>query len=136
MPIAIICGGRDLPPFTPAQLAWLNHCAREQSVTEILEGGAQKWDRERRCWLGADYHARVWAQAQGIYVVTFWANWTKLGKRAGPERNIRMRDELVRRRENAGAKVMVLAFPGGSGTAHMIAAAVARDIPVFTFEGV
>lgn len=66
----------------------------------IIEGGAA----------GADSWARVWARKNMMPCLTVRADWSR-GKRAGPERNAKMLtyDPNV-----------VLAFPGGRGTANMI----------------
>ena len=55
--------------------------------------------------------ARMWAQAEGIEVRTFEADWDRFGKSAGYRRNRQMLDE--------GAPHILVAFPGGKGTADM-----------------
>ena len=50
------------------------------------------------------------------------ADWKKYGKSAGPLRNQRMIDE--------GKPDLVVAFPGGVGTADMISRAKAYNISV------
>jgi hypothetical protein len=63
----------------------------------------------------------------GIPKKAFPADWDKHGKAAGAIRNIEMAQylEWCRRR---GHSVQVIAFPGGTGTNHMVAQAEARDI--------
>lgn len=39
---------------------------------------------------GADFFALRWAREQGVTAVAFVAEWARLGRRAGPERNKRM----------------------------------------------
>lgn len=88
----------------------------ETPVTCLIEGGA----------LGADRLARRWAYTVGgITVETFPADWGAHGKAAGPIRNQRMIDE--------GKPDVVLAFPGGRGTADMIRRAEAAGIRVIRF---
>jgi hypothetical protein len=70
---------------------------------------------------GADGLARVWAFERGIPCSGFKADWTR-GKVAGPERNRRMLDEFK--------PDLVIAFPGGRGTANCIKEARKRNIPV------
>ena len=79
----------------------------------IVQGGAS----------GADAMARRWADEHGYDSVTYEADWRNEGRAAGPRRNTRMLDgECVS---------MVVAFPGGSGTADMVRQAKARDIHVW-----
>ncbi len=70
--------------------------------TEIIEGGAK----------GADHWARDYARRCGIKNTTFTADWLNQGPKAGPMRNQRMLDE--------GNPDLVIAFPGGDGTADMV----------------
>jgi len=58
-------------------------------------------------------------------VTTFDADW-KLGKKAGPLRNQRMIDE--------GRPDLVVAFPGGKGTADMVRRAEAAGVKVLKIE--
>jgi hypothetical protein len=68
----------------------------------VIEGGA----------LGADRLAREWAEGMAIRVETFDADWMAHGPAAGPMRNRRMLEE--------GRPDMLVAFPGGAGTADMV----------------
>jgi hypothetical protein len=75
---------------------------------------------------GADFLARSWAKMrlpQGR-VEEFEADWKKLGKKAGPVRNSRMIEE--------GRPDIVVAFPGGSGTADAVSKANAKNIKVWS----
>ncbi len=68
----------------------------------IVQGGA----------MGVDDLARQWARANGCEVQTYAAEWSKYGPQAGPIRN---REMLVK-----SAPRIVVAFPGGRGTANCI----------------
>lgn len=70
--------------------------------TLIIEGGAR----------GADRLARNYAKVMDIPCETYDAEWDKYGRGAGPIRNKRMLIE--------GKPDLVVAFPGGGGTANMI----------------
>ena len=96
----LVCGGRD---FTDQERVFQELDARnhENPVTLIIEGGAD----------GADRCARYWALSRGIACMTLHAAWAKNGKAAGPIRN----GQMIR----FGQPDMVLAFPGGPGTANM-----------------
>lgn len=85
------------------------HMARRISV--LIHGGAP----------GADRHAKRWAVMNDIQTMGFPADWS-LGPRAGPLRNQRMIDE--------GEPDLVVAFPGGRGTADMVRRAKAAGIEV------
>jgi 2-succinyl-5-enolpyruvyl-6-hydroxy-3-cyclohexene-1-carboxylate synthase len=63
---------------------------------------------------GADQFAGDWARSVGIPVIAdpvTLAEWREYGKAAGRIRNQRMLDKH--------APTLVVAFPGGPGTAHM-----------------
>ena len=70
---------------------------------------------------GADTMAGEWAIRQGVEVVACPANWKQYGRRAGPIRNREML-EL--------SPDLLVAFPGGRGTADMISAAEQKGIPI------
>ena len=99
----LVCGGRS---FDDAHLLanYLEHIDQHSidGITMIIEGGAT----------GADELARVWARQNFIPIQTYKANWEANGKAAGPIRNQRMLD--------VGKPDVVLAMPGGSGTADMV----------------
>jgi hypothetical protein len=59
---------------------------------------------------GADYLAGLWAESRGQKVLVYPADWDRYGLSAGPRRNSKMIEE------NVDAALLV-AFPGGSGTA-------------------
>ncbi len=71
---------------------------------------------------GVDALADDWAWKRGIQQVKCPANWTYNGKAAGPIRN---RSMLVLQPD------LVVAFPGGTGTADMKKAAAERGIRVW-----
>ena len=64
------------------------------------------------CPTGADHWAALWCRREGIEERRFPAQWDLHGRSAGPTRNQRMLDE--------GRPDLVLAFPGGRGTADMV----------------
>lgn len=71
---------------------------------------------------GADRLAEQWAFMKGIPYKGYPANWRTLGWAAGPIRN----GEMLK----AEKPDMVLAFPGGSGTADCVKQAKKLGIPV------
>lgn len=67
--------------------------------------------------------AHVWAFFEGCPVIRMDANWDFYGKKAGPIRNTWMLKYAT--------PDLVIAFPGGGGTADMVAQAEAAGIDVF-----
>lgn len=107
----LVCGGRN---FTDVELLerTLSKIKESYVIECLIEGGA---------W-GADYLASQWAFKHGVWNERFPAEWGKYGKSAGPIRNKQMLDE--------GKPNLVLAFPGGKGTANMIMQAEAAGVEV------
>ncbi|MGN6773056.1 MAG: DUF2493 domain-containing protein [Rhizobiaceae bacterium] len=108
---AIVCGGRDYADKVTVW-GWLQAIHLKRGIRTIIEGGAT----------GADALAASWAIVEGVPVEQFPAEWKRHGRRAGPIRNQRMIDE--------GKPDIVIAFPGGRGTADMVWRAKAAGIPV------
>lgn len=112
---ALVCGGRDYDDIVTLARE-MDRIHADTPIICLIEGGA----------LGADRLARRWAyMVGGIAVETYPADWDAHGKAAGPIRNQQMIDE--------GKPDVVLAFPGGRGTADMIRRAEAAGIRVIRF---
>jgi hypothetical protein len=113
-PRVLVCGGRD---FTDQPRVWsvLDHYHAESGGFGCIVHGAAR---------GADTLAGAWASARGVFELPFPADWDLHGYSAGPIRNARMLHE--------GRPDVVIAFPGGKGTANMIEQARAPNyrIPV------
>lgn len=73
---------------------------------------------------GADTLGEEYAKANGIDIEVYPAQWNKYGKRAGYLRNTQMLEE--------GKPDLVVAFPGGVGTAMMCK--IARNAGVKVME--
>jgi len=71
---------------------------------------------------GADMLAWQWAHDFGIPTCEFPADWDRHRRSAGTIRNEQMLRE--------GKPDLVIAFPGGRGTAHMVRIAKAAGVPV------
>lgn len=84
----------------------------EGGIEVLINGGAP----------GADTLGKGWALANGIPVATYEPDWKKFGKSAGPRRNQRM---LEMEKPD-----LVVAFPGGRGTADMVGRAMAAGVQV------
>lgn len=114
----LVTGGRD---YADASTLWgaLDVLRRESphDALIIIQGGAH----------GADQMAREWCLSRLVPYDNFRADWIAHGSSAGPLRNQRMLDE--------GKPDLVVAFPGGRGTADMVRRAEAAGVPVKQFNG-
>lgn len=104
----LVCGGRDYHDAGHI-FETLDNLHSERGIVCVIEGGA----------LGADEWAAMWAEMTETPRQRFKANWS-LGRKAGPIRNQRMIDE--------GKPDLVVAFPGGRGTADMVKRAKAAGL--------
>lgn len=89
----------------------LDDLAQHRAIAVIIHGNAP----------GADSLAAEWARLAHVPVEAYPADWRR-GKGAGPERNARMLAE--------GKPDLVVAFPGGRGTADMVRRARAAGVRV------
>jgi hypothetical protein len=114
----LVCGGRY---FQDVPLLWrhLDQLHAKSPITCVIEGGSDAVAGE---YYGADYWARMWAQARGVNSVTCWADWDQFGRWAGPKRNKEMLERY--------GPDLVLAFEGGKGTADMVKQAQAAGVAV------
>ena len=108
----LVCGGRDYSDRMAAFVA-LDAVHSKRPITAVIHGAAK----------GADLLAGQWAKQNGIHAMPFPADWNKDGRAAGPIRNARMLAE--------GKPDGVVAFPGGRGTADMIAQASKAGLKVW-----
>lgn len=109
----LVCGGRDVTDTHGVYKA-LDRLYREFGFDVVIEGDAR----------GVDRIAGYWAVKKRLTVLRFAADWEQHGSAAGPIRNKRMLDE--------GRPDLVIAFPGGRGTANMVKQA--RDAGVEVLE--
>lgn len=114
----LVCGGRY---FQDVPLLWrhLDQLHAKSPITCVIEGGS---DAVAGDYYGADYWARMWAQARGVNSVTCWADWDQFGRWTGPKRNKEMLERY--------GPDLVLAFEGGKGTADMVKQAQAAGVAV------
>jgi len=107
----LVCGGRDFWDRMGA-FAALDEIHSHTPITAIISG----------CARGADTIGIEWAEQMHIRIDRFPADWKTHGKAAGPLRNQQMLDE--------GCPDLVVAFPGGSGTADMVKRALTQHFEV------
>ncbi|MEQ9327289.1 MAG: DUF2493 domain-containing protein [Rhodospirillales bacterium] len=97
----LVCGGRAFEDEA-GLFRTLDGFHDNHPVDLVIEGGA----------CGADVMAGRWAEARGITHRCFEADWKRYRSAAGPIRNRQMLEE--------GRPDLVMAFPGGKGTANMV----------------
>jgi hypothetical protein len=106
----LVCGGRKYLN-REFMFHWLDSFYDTNEISHVITGGAA----------GADALANVWAEQRGIQQVIMPANWRAHGRSAGPMRNRAMADMKPD---------IVIAFPGGNGTASMCTIARENKIQV------
>jgi YspA, cpYpsA-related SLOG family len=107
----IVCGGRDFKDWQ-FLAATLDALDAETPFDRLATGAAP----------GADTLADSWARSRGVRVERYYALWRTHGRAAGPIRNQKMLDD-----EHPD---LVIAFPGGVGTADMVTRSKAAGVPV------
>jgi hypothetical protein len=107
----LVCGGRN---YRDQEHVWtfLSELDAKQPIGLLIHGAAT----------GADRLAQAWARDRLIPDREFESNWPKDGAAAGPMRNQRMIDE--------GKPDLVVAFPGGPGTADLMQRAKMHGVKV------
>jgi hypothetical protein len=109
--VVLVCGGRDYKDY--AEVSRILHDLHiERPITMLIHGAAA----------GADSLADIWARANNIPIKSRRANWVRDGNSAGPIRN-----GLMLRLDKPH---LVVAFPGGKGTAHMVGIAKKAGVRV------
>jgi predicted Rossmann-fold nucleotide-binding protein len=103
----LVCGGRDY-----ANASKVNTTLSSYTIDVLICG----------CARGADTLAYNYAVRNRILLQLFPAKWDTYGKAAGFIRNQQMLDE--------GKPDLILAFPGGRGTADMCARGIAAKVEV------
>ena len=124
----LVCGGRDYSD--KARLfAILDHYHREAGSFECLIHGAAS---------GADSLAGEWAVARAVPVLPFPAVWDDLTthpvvtrhRRDGTPYNVLAGSIRNTRMLREGSPTVVIAFPGGKGTADMVRKSHMANVPV------
>lgn len=126
----LVCGGRGFgliaPGLTDAErenrevsARAERHCLKAKLMEmkgkgmSLLIHGAAK---------GADTLAGAWADFNNVPTEVYPADWHRYGRSAGAIRN----EEMLER----GQPHLVVAFPGGRGTAHMVQISREAGVPV------
>lgn len=120
--IVLVCGGRDYADAETVNRTLDQIDIERGPIRGLIHGAAR----------GADTLAAEWQRARikaagnrhHLWIAGHPANWGRDGKAAGPIRNQHMLDTY------GAAIAMVVAFPGGRGTADMVQRAERAGIPV------
>ena len=113
----LVCGGRDFATTSMAERDFVSN-----TLTRLDAERGPFFTVIHGCAPGADSEARYWAEMAGAREAPFRADWRTYGRAAGPLRNQRMLDD--------GRPGLVIAFPGGRGTADMVRRARAAGVEV------
>lgn len=110
----LICGGRNFDDFN--YMGKVLDACKPYVIHSfiVIHGGAS----------GADTMAGMWAEANGVPQLVMRAYWGYFKKKAGHIRNHWMLDYAK--------PDLVIAFPGGDGTANMIK--IAREAGIDVYE--
>lgn len=106
----LCCGGRMFDDRA-GLFKFMDSLRGRLDIECIIHGAQRRWDPDKKRFIGADYLFGCWADAQGLPVLAFPAQWEVYGKSAGTMRNARMLRE--------GRPTMGVAMPGGPGTEDM-----------------
>lgn len=108
---ALVCGGRDYADAVRVKEV-LDEVHAVLNIVAVIHGAAR----------GADSLAGAWARGAGVAEVACPADWETFGRSAGVRRNQAMLDDEK--------PDLVIAFPGGRGTADMMRRATAHGVEV------
>lgn len=111
----LVCGGRDFTDAARMRVI-LGRLHRANRFTLLIHGGAR----------GADRLSEDWAGTVQLPVEVYYARWDRLGPAAGHERNARMLRQ--------GRPDLVVAFPGGRGTADMVSRSRNAGVLTLAFD--
>ncbi len=107
-----VCGGRDY-----SDVGAVNRALRKHTLPDDVIVHGDAW--------GADKLAEGWAEYHGHSVIRVPALWKRHGRGAGPRRNAVI---------SALPLAKLIAFPGGVGTADMVARARKAGLEVVEVE--
>lgn len=110
----LVTGGRTFSNRS-LLLTTLDSLHIDHVFTTMIHGGAS----------GADRLAGEWAASRGIPVESHPADWQRYGLAAGPIRN----QQMIAEKPD-----MVVAFPGGRGTADMVRRARQAGVDLVVVE--
>ena len=122
----LVCGGRNYND-RPTLYATLNELYHKKPITCIIEGDAKGADKLAGRWafdmnIKCEVYTPDWNNINVPDAVVKYNNYGPYNAKAGHNRNLRMLVE--------GKPDLVVAFPGGRGTANMIKQAKQHGIEV------
>lgn len=131
--IVLVTGGRG---FSDHNRLWaaLDRIDDATPIDRLVVGDAQGADAIAYAWL-TRWRERATGTGRTLARNKFVANWREHGNAAGPFRNSRMVAH-VKTLVDAGEAAVVLACPGGAGTADCVRKARAAGLVVKTLDDV
>ena len=90
----------------------LDHLHAKTPITLLVHGACK----------GTDLLCEAWAMKRGIPTVAYEPDWDRWGRSAGPRRN----SEMLQSEKPD----LVIAFPGGRGTADLVKRATSMQLPI------
>lgn len=114
--IVLVCGGRSFHNYAAVE-KWLDMLNAIHKFSLVIHGNAP----------GADFQADVWAHKRHIDVRRFPADWERYRRPSGKNPAGAFSNGQMLRE---GKPQLVIAFPGGSGTADMKRQAGTHNVPV------
>ena len=117
----LVCGGRDFKDYNLVtevldKITMPNNELLPDPNLVLIHG----------CYDGADMLGDRWAVNNYVQIEEYPADWDQFGRAAGPIRNRQMLKE--------GKPDLVVAFPGGDGTADMVKISKKAEIEVREIE--
>lgn len=124
----LVCGGRDYGWKVENNIKIQDDAAKRKlyraldTLLHAIEGEGRNLTLIHGAAAGADSLSDGWAREREVEIEAYPADWETHGRAAGFIRNSQMLKE--------GKPNLVLAFPGGRGTAMMVSLAEKNDVVV------
>jgi hypothetical protein len=107
----LVCGGSKNQDWGTV-FETLDKIHEEHPIAHVVNGGA----------VGVDSYSTAWARSRSVPFTEYPAEWTRYGNPAGAIRNQKMLE--------ISKPDLVIAFPGGNGTAHLFSIAQRAKVKV------
>lgn len=125
--IVVVTGGRNYSNRDLVR-STLDDLLEEHMDIIVVHGGCNCKEHEPN--IGADFFADEWAKEKEIECVPFFADWWRFGQNGGPIRN----KQMIETAQRTGREVMMVAFPGGSGTTNAKSVALKHGLELLEID--
>lgn len=134
----IACGDRNWP-WAKRNIIQARFAKFNPDTTRLIHGGNGYRDPDGKLRKGADMICDAMAKRLGWAPAKVFPYIGALGAAGGPVRNKQMLDELIRRRDEHGEQIMVVAFhpnlAESKGTLDMVSIAMKAGVPFEIISG-